>query len=304
MKSIITAKRKGDGIIAVCQDNRARRIVIESINRAAEKITGYLSSEVAGRDLESLLTARVRETLKNYVEYDNPNNDFSSIARRIPNFTLINKNGDKVRISLKVFHMISPDPAKLQYELLIRDVTLQKRMEELKTELVSSHNEEFIERDTGLVTANATKDALDIAYSFVEKDPIEVSFAAVAIDSLNNFTEDYGPEETIKLIRHVGSEIKNICRDDDIVGHLGEGDMGLVLLDCNNKNTEAVIGRIRNGIAKKPFDVEGRGEIKISLSIAYAQLSPEYALIDIFEGCLDAIIDIQAEGGNKTLEVK
>ncbi len=304
MKSnTVSARRKGDAVLKIRQDNLAKKIEIGKLNRAAEKLTGYLNAELEGKNIEQILPGRISETVKNYVDFSDVASDFASVARKVPNFQVLNKQGKEVAVSLKVFYMISPDVKKPEYELLMRDITMIKRMEELKKQIMATHKEEVIDNETGLASSNSVKDALDITYSFVEKDPIEVTFVIAAIDGLEGIEEQVGKPAMLNLIGKVGANIAKTCRDEDIVGHLGDGDIGMVLLDCNSENAESVLGRVYNNIVKNPIMLDNGRQLDISVSMVFSQLKKEYALVDIYEACRNAIIEAQEQGNSVLMEI-
>ncbi len=290
-------------MVNVRQDYATQMIAIERLNKAAEKLTGYASSEVAGRDFKTILPQKIKEAIDSYVDFEDPNSDFAAIARKISNFQILNKNGKEVPASLKVFHLISSDTSKPQYELLMRDITMIKRMEELKAQLTRGKEDDITDTATGLSSDSALKEALSTAYSFVEKDPVEVSFAVVAIDNLGDCLDVYGENVAMRMVKSLGTVAKKTCRTDDIVAHLGEGDIGLMLLDCNTENAKAVLERLNKRATEKPMALANGGEIPIKLSISYIQLDAEYELENIYDAARENLLNIQEDGGNAIVEV-
>ena len=303
MRSAITAKRKGDGIISIKQDNAEKTIEIEMLNKAAEKITGRSSSELAGANFNNILPHRIKETLDGYIEFDDENSDFAHIARKIPNFMLLNNLGQEIPISLKVFQVVSTESNKLQYELLVRDTSLIKHIKELKDRLSEKQDEEAVDAQTGLNSFPMFRDSLETSYHFVEENNnMEISLAIVAVDHLDQFEEKYGEKAAYSLVRHVGEKIIKICRTEDITAHIGEGDIGVILVDCNTEDAKSVLNRVNEALKKDPFDLSNKLQMEISLSIGYKQLSTALDIPETFERCVDKIINLQDNGGNKMQE--
>ena len=303
MKSTLSAKRKGDAVINIRQNNLNKTIEIERLNPAAEKITGFHNADLIGHPFQQILPTRIKDTILSYVDFEDTNSDFASVARKIPNFQLHAKDGHDTPVSLKIFYLPSSDPKIQEYELLMRDVTLIKMLDELKKELAENQDAEAIDPATGLPSAEVVQQAVITAYSFVEQYPVEVSLAVIGVDNLSEIAENYGEEAAFEVIKLVGEKVKQTCREEDTVGHLGEGDIGAVLLDCNTDNAKAVLGRIKNNINDKPLTLSNGQSITISLSMAYVQIMPEYDLESMYNSARDLVTELQNAGGNIMQEV-
>lgn len=299
----VSAKRKGDAVINIYQDNNAKKIIIENLNPAAEKLTGYNKSELSGKDFDHVLAARVKEALHSYIEFDDAINDFASVARKIPNFQIKQKNGREIPVSLKVFYLMSENKSRLEYELLMRDITLIQRIKELKEKLANTKAEDALDAETGLLSVSSIQDSLSVAYLFIQNAPIEVSFAAISIDNLTDYAEEHGEDEAFKLVKAVGKEVELTCRDEDLVGHIGAGDIGVVLLDCSAADAQKVLERVNKNVISKPIILENGEEAEAILSIAYFQLTTQHDLAHMYDTTLQKLLNIQESGGNKISQV-
>jgi PAS domain S-box-containing protein len=295
MKATISAKRKGDALITLCQNNPEKRLEVAKMNMAAERLTGYPVAELLGKNFETVLSERVREAVDDNVDFSDEYGDFASVARKIPNFQIVNKEGREIHVSLKVFHLISEEKGKLFYELLMRDVTLIKRMEELKEQLALNDELGAVDEDIDLPTEAAIRSALRIAYSFIEGYPIEVSYATIGIDNITNYPYDVA----MQLIKSVADEVKRTVRDEDMVAYLGEGQLGIMLLDCNTDNTKSVIDRVNRNVKAKAIKLIDGTVPKLALSMAYIQILPEYDVDKLLDASRHAVFSVQADGGNK-----
>lgn len=295
MKATISAKRKGDALITLCQNNQEKRLEVAKMNLAAERLTGYPISELVGQKFETVLSDRVREAVDDNVDFADEYGDFAAVARKIPNFQIVNKDGREIAVSLKVFHLASEEKDKQLYELLMRDVTLIKRMEELKVQLNLNDELGAVDEDVEIPTEAAIRSALRIAYSFIEGYPIEVSYATIGIDNITKYPYDVA----IGLIKSVAEEIKRTVRDEDMVAYLGEGQIGVMLLDCNTDNAKSVIDRINKNIKTKEIKLIDGTKPKITLSMAYIQILAEYDVDKLLDASRQAAFSLEANGGNK-----
>lgn len=158
-----------DGIITI--DNQGN---IESFNRAAEKIFGYSSTEITGKNVKSLMPAPFREEhdgyLKNYRETGDAQvigNDREVVGRR--------KDGTTFPMDLAIGEMIID--GQQMFTGIVRDISERKEIERMKNEFVSTVSHELrtpltsMMGSLGLLKADVlgempeqTKAMLDIAH--------------------------------------------------------------------------------------------------------------------------------------------
>lgn len=301
MKSAIHAKRKTDAIIAIRQDNTARQILITNMNRAAEQLVGYNAKEAVGKPLNSILAPRVNDLLSGYLEFGSGNSDFAVVARRIPNFQILSKKGIIVSASLKVFNLVGQGENIQEYELLMRDITLIKKIDELKEMILTSEGSiEDKDPQTGLPSINSIVHALDTSYSFLgQHSAIEVCFALIEIGNIKYYAENYGEYVAYEVLGTLGHVVNKCCRNEDIVGYMGDGVIGMVLIDCNLESAKIVINRIKKKIDTSKIIMQNGQPLTLLLSISYTQVRKEQemvAMIDVCEAGLDRIARSGGEG--------
>lgn len=303
MQSVIKSKRKIDSVISIVQDTSEKTIVIESINPAAEKLLGYPESELVGTNLQGILPENACEFIDDYVdEWQEGDEDISYILRKIPNFHIKNKRGKLLPTSLKVFYTLSPSKNKHDFELLMRDLTMINRIKEIKEKLAINKGNE-IDVDTGMQNSEKIIQSLEITHSFVQNSPVEISFAAISIDGINDYAEAHGEKAAFVLVKAIGDIVEGICREDDVVGHLGEGYIGVVLLDCNTENAAAVTKRILSKVANNPVSLPNGDQTSITITIIYRQLTSDLSAEDTYHLCVENIQVAQNQSGNKSVSI-
>jgi len=297
MKSTLSAKRKGDALITIRQNNNKHLVEICNMNNSAEKLTGYHLEEILGLGFNSILPDRINESLQDYIEFEDPNNDFASVARKIPNFQIISKKGNEIAVSMKIFYLASENKGMQEYELLLRDIRLIKKIDELKSKISSETDGREITDVNGLM------DAYDTAYEFVDDYPIEVTFATFGIDSYNNYVVHHDDISLIEILNKFAKLIKQTCRTEDVVAYIDKGVIGVILLDCNTENARDVISRILDKAASHQLKMIDGSNFNTTLSISYAQIDTEYSPAEIFNACIDSTFNIQDSGGNAITEL-
>lgn len=293
-----SAKRKNDAVITVIQDNDSKKIEIKGANLAAEKLTGYNQNELIDLNINSILPNRIKDAAKD-IEFDDFGDDISSVFRKIPDFHIVNKSGKETPVSVKIFPTIlmeSPYPA---YELLMRDITLIKHIEELKQRVSQARAEGgHIDDETGLSDIEAVKEALHVVYQFVLDYGIEASFVLASVDKIGSLDKNYGYEATNEIISYVGTVAKQTCREDDVVGHLGGGNLAFVLLDCNTNDAKSVLNRFLKNLKSKSIPLLSGQNVKATASIVAAEIGRNANLNELIDNCRMELAGLQQSGGN------
>ncbi len=303
MKSTISAKRKNDAVITIRQNNRNKKIEIMSMNLAAEKMIGHSSTDMYGKDFSIILPERIKDLIESYVDFEGGmGSDFLAVARRVPNFQLINKFGDEIPVSLKVFNLVANNAEVQEYELLMRDITLISKIEELK-EHISANRDEAIDPHTGLPSEVAVQDALSTVKLYVDQFNLEASFAIISVDFIEPYLENYGEDESDKIVKNIGVISQECCRDEDLVGHLGEGYIGAVLLDCNASDAASVISRIQKKIDSAGIIIGSDQVTSNEISIVYSQLSQGVELATIIDNCRAGLSQVVSSETKRVLQV-
>lgn len=303
MTSLLSAKRKNDALMIVQQDNPAHTLLITQINEAVEKLTGFTASELADKPLNNIVPARIKEMLDDYVEFTDPSADFASVVRRIPNFQIVNKQGKEVPVSLKVFYLASEDIHKPEFEVLMRDITLIQRMEELKGKLQSLQKDEKMAENVAIPSAHLITAGLELCCKYVSEDPVDISIVLLAIDNYDQYTKGKPASVGAEIIRTIAGQVQQICRDEDIIGYLGGNTIGLILADCNEQNAQSVLKRVNTGIARKPLLLDNGDRIQPTLSILYKQITPQDTATEALALLTGTLPDVQAAGGNRLHKV-
>ncbi len=305
MKSAINTKRKTDAVISIKQDNDARKIFITNMNPAAESLTGYNSREIIGRNFNTMLPARINELLDGYLEFGVASSDFAMVARRIPNFQVLSKQGEIITVSLKIFNLVSQGTNIQEYELLLRDVTLIKKIAELKEIIISSENT-ITEKDphTGLPSINSVVYALDAAYAFLkEYNAIEACFVMLEVSNIAYYSETYGEYIAYEIIGTLGGLVKKCCRNEDVVGYMGDGVIAVVLIDCNLESAKIVINRIKNKVDTTKITIQNGQQITLSLNLSYTQIRKGIEMFVMIDTCESGLDSLASRGGDGVVQV-
>lgn len=305
MKSAIHTKRKIDAVVSIRQDSVSRKITVTNMNAAAERLFGYGAKEISGKNFNSLLPPRINEILDEYMDFENEALDFAMVARRIPNFQILSKKGEIISASLKVFNLVGQGGGIQEYELLMRDITLIKKIAELK-EFITNNPDGIQEKDeeTGLPSINTVVYAIDAAYSFIgQHSSLDVSFAMVEVGNLEYYRQNYSPYVVNEIIGTLGTIIKKCLRAEDVIGYMGDGILALVLIDCNVESARSVFGRVQKKVASSKITMQDGQGVSLSLGIAYTQMRKDRDMTPMINACEEALDKIANRGGEGITQV-
>lgn len=305
MDVTISAKRKNDAVITVCQNNQDRQLVIEGMNRAAEKLTGYRQLELIDKSLQKLLPEQVNDLLDGYLDYGDMGSDLATVLRRVRDFHVLNRNGEEVPVSLKVFYMLAAEGSKLKFELLMRNVTLLQKLEELKSQVAARYQGQgdIYDANTGLLKESAIIDCLNHSHRFLNDYMLEVSFGIIGIDGLDKIASKN--QVTVEeILRQLGEKLGKTFRTDDIVGCLDHTYICAILFDCSAEDAQKAFARVKSMCEKNTLTVGKLNQkVPLTLSVGYMQLSKDMTAIDTIDKCKRALQKAQEVGGDRIYEV-
>lgn len=304
----ISSKRKNDGVLTVRQNNSTKALEIEGLNKAAEKITGYSSEDLINKDFRKILPSRIVEYIDSIVDYeDGSSSDLSIAFSRIRQFYILNQEGKEVPVSMKIFHSVATEANNPEFELLMRDLTLITKLEELRSQIVDSNTEndfyrfsEDIKVPSGVVLGKK----LDLIRNFINGYPLEITLAICAVDQYSMIQSKYGDDETNFVIGNLSKVISKTMRSGDVLCYLGKGIFGAVLLDCNTTDMQSVINRISNMVKSKPMDLKfSSSSIPVTLSASYEEVTGISDIEKTIEECIKALANLEVRGGNRSVHI-
>lgn len=299
---MITARRRNDAVVAVCQKNDEALVEIEDVNNGAEFLTGYPKSELQGKPLTAILPENLKDIVESYVEYEPGGNDLATVLKRARAFSIINKQGADIPISLKVFYVPGVDKNP-RFELLMRDMTLKEKMDAIKAQLIEEQrSNNIIDIDTELPNPEFLRYYVNTVHDFIESNHVEACIIVVHAESFYDTIVNYGKLAGDQLVKVLGERARSATRGEDTVAYLGDGMLGLLLFDCNAENAPAAMGRIKAKMLASPVEVKAGVEVSATLNVAYHQISVEDNYDSVVKLCMDTLEKTASEGGDRVTE--
>ncbi|MDG7053603.1 MAG: hypothetical protein LKM45_07110 [Wolbachia endosymbiont of Alcedoecus sp.] len=242
MEDFITARRKDDAVISVCQDNRRKTVLISGLNQAARDLLKYKKESLLNKPLINILSARAADDVRNYLEYAEDGYDLLDILPKVIGFSLIDSKGEDIKAKVKVFRTMQFTNDKINYELLIRDISLLHKLGIFKDEYLMG--KKYKNHDLfGIPDNESSILELRAISNFALQHQISIAVGVIGFDS--------NCEETNNALKVVIEHFHKNCRSDDFLGYIGENKVLFILFNCNTENTPKVIDRIHSAINKQ-----------------------------------------------------
>ncbi len=252
MYKFVTAKREHDAVIAISQDNKNKIIEIIELNKAAADLLCYEKNKLLHKPLTSILCSNSIDYIESGLEYNNNGNDLSDILSKISNLSLIKGNGEEVKVKIKVFRTGDSTTSKVNYELLIYDLSLSHKLHIFRNQYLSGRKYSM-HADLEIIDEPSTMLELEVILNFIKEYNVNAVAGLIGHQTLDS---EISIQSILKVI--VDSLQKNY-RGEDIIGYSGNDKVIFVLMGCSPINSSKAISRIYSKVSQ----VSGLAKISI-----------------------------------------
>ncbi|WP_223158760.1 PAS domain-containing protein [Wolbachia endosymbiont of Pentalonia nigronervosa] len=262
MNKFLTSRRRDDAIVSVCQDNEQRTVLILSVNQAAENLLQYKKEDLLSKPLVKILSTRVADSISDYLDYTENGRDLFDILPKIINFSLIDSKGKDIQVKVKVFRTMQFTSNKINYELLIRDISLFHKLRIFRDNYLAGRRYENHDL-FGILNHDSTMLELHVMLDFAFQHQINVVVGMIGVDkkSFSKFACDEQSSE-IKLfnIYETDSALKvtiehfyRNCRSDDFIGYINDN-KALFIIIANRPLVKPIYDE-RRSASEAPQDI-------------------------------------------------
>ncbi|MEJ2480766.1 MAG: diguanylate cyclase [Acidihalobacter sp.] len=244
-----------EGIVSIAVDG-----TIELFNPGAERMFGYRSEEVLGRNVSLLMPEPHRnrhdDYLHRYLETGEAHvigNPREVTARR--------KDDTLFPMELRVSQLDLEGQRK--FIGIVYDISERKANEE-KIAHLAQHD-----ALTGLPNRRLTQDRVEQAIARAQRSQTRFAVMFVDLDRFKHVNDAYGHDAGDQLLKEVAQRLTACLRGEDTIGRQG-GDEFIVLLSdlSDDSDAVAVAGKIRDALSE-PFQLQGE-QIRIDASLGIA----------------------------------
>ncbi|MGL9717644.1 MAG: hypothetical protein ACR5K9_02955 [Wolbachia sp.] len=240
MEDFITARRKDDVVISVCQNNKKKTVLISGLNQAARDLLKYKKESLLNKPLINILSARAANDVKNYLEYTEDGQDLLDILPKVIGFSLIDVKGEDIRTKVKVFRTMQFTDDKINYELLIRDISLLHKLGIFRDEYLMG--KKYKSHDLfDIPNSESSILELCVISNFALQYQINVAMGVISFNC----------NEIDDALKVVVEHFHKNCRSDDFLGYIGENKLLFILFNCSAEDAPKVIDRIHSAINKQ-----------------------------------------------------
>lgn len=258
-----------DGIIVI-----GERGLIELVNPAFEKIFGYRSDEVLGRNVSMLMPEPDRSAHDSYMQsyLEKGERKIIGIGREVLGQR---KDGSVFPMDLAVSETLIA--GRRLFTGLIRDVTARKQAE---TDLIESlqlqreyQHHACVDALTGLHNRRWLEDTFARQIARCAQEGQALTLVMLDADHFKDYNDTQGHFGGDCALRALGKAITGHVRPNDLAARYGGEEFALLLPNTSLANAVAVAERLRIEVEKTPIVApDGRHLPSITLSLGLAEM--------------------------------
>ena len=276
----------------ICTSDLAGNFV--SINKAAERISGYSSAEVLGQPLSQFVAPEYRSMLMQMTELK-----LSGRESTVYEVELVTKDGHRIPMELNTRLMFA-DGKPTGIQGIARDIRVRKKLsDELRhqnTELERANStiRTLMNQDslTKLSNRRSLKEALDRSISFSMRTDQPLSLVLCDLDRFKNVNDNFGHAAGDEVLSAFGGLLFASCRKEDTPARYGGEEFVLVLPNTTLEAALEFAERVR--IRTESLRVPSGARITASFGVTQFKLEDE---ADSLLSRADSALYLAKEGG-------
>ena len=282
-KKSSVSNRRDDIAVAICQNNDEKTLIITSVNdpqNELEEISLFSAYELAGKDIREILPQTIKENVEDYLEFEDNGNDLASVISKSRQFGLINKSGDFINLTMKIYRDASPDE-NAHFIMAIQGKSRKAGKGSFRVLEVLKKNQ-VSDKTTGAAEKSWFEEESEIAHFYVGRKKLVASFAVAAIDDFEDINIGQGEKMADSLATEISGHCQRTFRGSDMIGYLGQGKFGILLIGADLKNSQIPLNRLRWETANNPEETEKN----TTISVSFKEIKTGRSANDTLDDCL------------------
>ena len=238
----VTLESIADGVIST---DAAGLVVF--MNRVAEEMTGWPSTEAAGRNVGEIFAILDETSARLTV---NPVAECLSKGRLhyLDGETiLLGRFGGRRDVSASAAPVRTPQGAVIGAVLVFQDVTDSRA---LQRQLAHTAMHDSL---TELPNRTTFQQALQEAVRQAQREVREHALCFIDIDHFKKINDNAGHAAGDAVLHDIGAAIRGVCRANDLAARIGGDEFALLLPDCSVASAERIAEKIIDVIAALRF---------------------------------------------------
>ena len=281
--------RTNDAVITICQNNKAGIVTVSQINDTASNIIGFSALELVNQPISAILPKRIAELLTEYIDFENDTNDVGAVLSKVQSFSIVGKNGQEKVYRIKILRVESSE--NLSFFSMVLQDTVEARKSDAVRKVIRDNfkGHESLDRQTQLPDRTSIVRDIELAKNHSNSNNILSCFAVLQIDEYSKLVAQKGNTVGSELLKYVASLAGRSLRPDDVVGIVGDGRIGVLLMDIVGGSERLILNRLRWQIASNPYIDASQHSIGVSVSIAFYSISGGKGIDKTVEQCEAAL---------------
>jgi diguanylate cyclase (GGDEF)-like protein/PAS domain S-box-containing protein len=287
----VTLESIGDGVITT--DARGR---ITWLNPIAERLTGWLAHEAAGRPLPQVFRIFHEETRQVAEDPLRVCMVERKIAGLAENTVLIARNGTEHGVADSASPIFDSQGNILGSVLVFHDVTEQRRITREMT-YRASHDSL-----TGLVNRTEFEERLRRNFHYAQAEGIESTLLYLDLDQFKIVNDSCGHTAGDLLLQQVAKSLSELVRTSDTVARLGGDEFGIILENCATRQAAKLAQNICDRMDDYRFVHDGK-RFRIGVSIGLVPLQAPWPSLAAVQQAADSACYAAKEAGRNRVHV-
>ena len=287
----VTLHSIGDAVITTDAQSE-----VTWLNPAAERMTGWLASEAAGRPLTQVFHIVNEETR---LPAENPVTTClaqGSIVGLANHTVLISRNGEEFGIEDSAAPIRNPSGEVLGVVLVFHDVTEQRR---LSGEMSYRATHDAL---TGLVNRAEFETRLRRTLERAHEERSEHALLYIDLDQFKVVNDTCGHQAGDRLLRDVTGLLQTRVRMSDTIARLGGDEFGVLLEDCTLAQATRIAEGVRQSIRDYRF-IWGTNTMSVGASVGVVEIKRDTENVASIMTAADIACYTAKDGGRNRIHV-
>lgn len=245
----------GDGVLTTDAHG-----IVRTMNRVAEHLTGWRCEDAIGADIDKVF--RIVDELSDE-PFENPVLKCLRLDQTIAvsnRSALISRNGHRVAIEDTAAPIRSSDGSTVGAVIVFHDVSHERQ---LRHELSWQASHDAL---TGLINRREFEFQVVAALASAKSDGDTHALLYMDLDQFKIVNDTCGHGAGDVLLQHLAHLLQSHMRDSDVLARLGGDELGVLLLNCPQRQALALAEKLREAIKDYRF-AWNRNTFEIGVSI-------------------------------------
>ena len=256
----VTLQSIADGVIATDQHGD-----IIFMNAAAEQMTGWVSADALGQNMESVFDSRLE------AEPDRASGLMQQCLNRgtvvkANEYTLLKGKDDRSRYIREVASPVLGKDGKINGAVMVFRDSTQRRKLMRKLEYNASHDSL-----TDLDNRASFEEELEASVTSARTGQSAHALCLIDLDHFKEVNDSVGHSAGDALLKEIAQLLRAACRKGDHVARLGGDEFAIIFKDCSLKKARSIANSILSKVAEMRFTWQGE-TFQISASIGVTSI--------------------------------